>query len=42
MEVSPFFPLCEGLVVERVEHTATTLTKILGMDTLLGCISSGW
>lgn len=25
LEVSPFLSLCEGLVVERIEHTATTI-----------------
>jgi hypothetical protein len=37
MDVSPFLPLCEGLVVERVEDTATTLTIAVASTSLVAC-----
>src|SRR6516165_7456334 len=37
MDVSPFLPLCEGLVVKRVVHTAPTLTVIVASTTLIAC-----
>src|SRR5215472_108058 len=37
MDVSPFLPLCEGLVVERVEHTAPMLTVAVASTSLVAC-----
>lgn len=37
MDVSPFLPLCEGLVVERIEYTATMLTVVVASTSLVAC-----
>jgi transposase len=37
MDVSPFLPLRGGLLVERVEHTATTLTVAVASTSLVAC-----
>src|SRR5690242_7053494 len=37
VEVSPFLPLCKGLVIEHVEHTAATLTVAVASTSPTAC-----